>query len=296
MTNSSSLDHLFAAAWQAQTSGRFEEAIGIYRQMLQQGDNASVWLGIGQCHLECKDTAAALAAFRRASAILPDSGAIKHMVAMLEGGAAPERAPDDYVLWVFDGHADDFDARLAGLKYCAPEMIYGLIESVWPREPTRRILDLGCGTGLNAKLFRQYAATLDGIDLAPRMLSHAVRRGYDRLYKGEIHAFLEQTPTRYNILLSTDVFIYIGHLEKTFALCRRVLEAAGELLCTIELGDDTGGPVQLMPTGRFRQSDDYIRKCAENNGFFVAAWSDSPLRIENGIPEPGRAYRLIMKE
>lgn len=284
-------DALLQAAWAVQSSGRPEAAIPLYRRILDQVDHASAWLGLGQCQLDLKQPDAALASLRRAAALLPDSGAIRHMIDMLAGERVPDRAPDDYVLWVFDGHADSFDAHLAALGYRGPQMIARLAERAWPREATRTVLDLGCGTGLNAPLFRAYARLLDGVDLAPRMLNQAARRGYDRLFKAEAHAFLRQAPQRYDAILSTDVFIYIGRLDEFFSLSNQCLEEDGEILCTVELG--TGGQdVQLMPTGRFRQTDAYVRAVAGRAGFVVADWLDDTLRVEQGLAEPGRAYRI----
>ena len=290
-----SAQDLLQLAWQAQSTGQLEQAAEIYQKALDIEETAPAWLGLGQCHLERKDRPAALAAFRRAHALLPQSGAIRHMVDMLEGSRVPDRAPDDYVTWVFDGHAESFEAHLAALNYRGPQMVAGLIEGVWAGDSSRAILDLGCGTGLNAPLFRPYAKRLDGVDLAPRMLQQAARRGgYDHLYKAEAHAFLRRPPCRYDAVIATDVFIYIGQLEEIFSLSEQYLNKNGELLFTIELADGAQ-PVELRPSGRFRQTDAYIRALAGRTGFAVAATHNEALRIENGVPEAGRAYRLTRR-
>lgn len=51
--------------------------------------------------------------------------------------------------------------------------------------------------------------------------------------------------------------------------------------------------MELRPTGRFRQSDTYVRQLANAMDFTVAAAAEGVLRIENDVPEPGCAYRLI---
>jgi predicted TPR repeat methyltransferase len=291
-----SAQSLLQQAWQAQVAGQLDQAAEIYQKALGIEDSAPAWLGLGQCHLERKDPQAALAAFRRAHALLPQSGAIRHMIDMLDGGRVPDRAPDDYVVWVFDGHAERFDAHLAALNYRGPQMVAGLVEGIWARDGSRAILDLGCGTGLNAPLFRPYARRLDGVDLAPRMLQQSARRGgYDHLYKAEAHAFLRRPPCRYDAVLATDVFIYIGQLEEIFSLSDQYLGENGELLFTIELADGTR-PVELRPSGRFRQTDAYIRALAARSGFVVAATHDEALRIENGTAEAGRAYRVVRRQ
>ncbi len=292
-SNTQSTQHLLQLAWQAQAAGQLDQATEIYRKTLDLQETAPAWLGLGQCELERKDSQAALAAFRRALALMPQSGAIRHMVDMLEGDRVPDRAPDDYVVWVFDGHAESFEAHLAALNYRGPQMVAGLIEGRWSGDGSRAILDLGCGTGLNAPIFRPYAQRLDGVDLAPRMLQQSARRGlYDHLYKAEAHAFLRRPPCRYDAVIATDVFIYIGQLEEIFSISDQYLNRSGELLFTIELANGEQ-PVELRPSGRFRQTDGYIRALAGRTGFEVVATHDEALRIENGIPEAGRAYRLV---
>lgn len=273
-------------------AGRSAEAMAIYREILQSGDHVQALIGLGQCQMEAKQREAALDSFRRAAALAPQSTVIRHLIDMLGGGELPDRAPDDYLLWVFDGHADSFDAHLAALEYRGPQMIHRLVKDVWPTEAGRVLLDLGCGTGLNAPLFRGFASHIDGIDLAPRMLQQALRRGgYDGLYKAEAHTFLQRPPRRYDAILATDVFIYIGRLEALFAAAHAALNDAGEMLFTIELGDDAED-VRLMPSGRFRQSDRHVRVCAAQTGFDILATGDDVLRNEHGQAEAGRAYRM----
>jgi predicted TPR repeat methyltransferase len=292
-SNTQSVQDLLQLAWQAQASGQLDRASEIYQKALGLQETAPAWLGLGQCQLERKDPQAALAAFRRALALMPQSGAIRHMVDMLEGSRVPDRAPDDYVVWVFDGHAESFESHLAALRYCGPQMVAGLVEGSWDRDGSRAILDLGCGTGLNAPIFRPYAQRLDGVDLAPRMLQQSARRGvYDHLYKAEAHAFLRRPPCRYDAVIATDVFIYIGQLEEIFSISDQYLNRGGELLFTIELAAGEQ-PVELRSSGRFRQADAYIRALAGRTGFEVVATHDDTLRIENGVPELGRAYRLV---
>lgn len=283
---------LLEQAWARQLAGRPDEAMAIYREILQSGEQVQALIGLGQCQMEAKQAEAALDSFRRAAVLAPQSTVIRHMIDMLGGGGLPERAPDDYLLWVFDGHAESFDAHLAALDYRGPQMIHRLVAGTWPERPDRVLLDLGCGTGLNAPLFRRYASHIDGIDLAPRMLQQALRRGgYDGLYKAEAHAFLQRPPRRYDAILATDVFIYIGRLEPLFAAAHAALNDGGELLFTVELGDDAED-VRLMPSGRFRQSDRHVRDCAARTGFILLATGDDVLRNEHGQAEAGRAYRL----
>ncbi len=290
-----------AAAWQHQMAGEIDAAMALYQAVLtaSAGQHAGAQFGLGQCHLERREIAQALRYLRAALDLAPQSGAIRHLVDALSGNTT-ERAPDDYLRWLFDGHAESFDRHLAALKYRGPWMIRSLAERGWQPEGRHALLDLGCGTGLNGPLFRPYASRIDGIDLAPRMVELAGRRqvngrpAYDRLAVMEIHAFLDQVPDRvYDAILSTDVFIYIGQLERFFARAARVLKPGGEILATIERGA-AATPVQLMPSGRYRHSDHYVEGLAASHGFLLADSLEAPLRIEQGVAEPGRAYRLVL--
>src|SRR4029077_987327 len=57
-------------------------------------------------------------------AFKPDDESARHLRAAILGEAtAPARADDGYVKDVFAGFAEEFDVRLASLKYRAPELV-----------------------------------------------------------------------------------------------------------------------------------------------------------------------------
>ncbi|MFN4310127.1 MAG: methyltransferase [Ferrovibrio sp.] len=283
--------HLFSKAWAYQNSSQFGEAVKVYLNIIENMNSAVAWIGLGQCYLEMNKGSEALGAFRRAYELLPQSGAIKHMIDMLEGGEPPSRAPIDYILWVFNQHADSFDEHLLALDYKGPEMIASLIPDSWAAN-SRYTLDLGCGTGLNSIYFSKYSTKLDGVDISPRMLAQAAKRNYDCLYQAEIHEFLKKSKNKYDTILASDVFIYIGYLDELFALFTSSLSKDGNIFFTIELNTEIDRPVDLMTTGRYRHSINYIEECADKSGFKIAAFTDGSIRTENGVPQAARAYRL----
>src|SRR5262249_15058029 len=101
------------------------------------------------------------------------------------------RAPEDYLIAHFDGFADAFDQTLVEvLGYHVPQPLAALVQGTGRH--FRRMLDLGCGTGLAGPLLRKLGAELMGVDISPRMLEKARARGaYDRLDQAEFTSFLE---------------------------------------------------------------------------------------------------------
>jgi len=233
---------------------------------------------------------AAIAAYRRCLEINPQLHALRHLVHALSGEGMLPRAPDDYLRWVFDHSAPVFERELRALHYQGPEMALAAFHAVAGADaPPQRIIDQGCGTGLNAEVFARHIERIDGIDVAPRMLEQARLRGvYDRLLLGEIADVLAADTRRYSLALSTDVLIYIGEIAPCFAATWRVLEPGGLFVVTVEMSADL--PVKLMPSGRYRQSDAHIRQVATAAGFRLEHCAFAPLRIERGQEEPGGAY------
>jgi len=200
--------------------------------------------------------------------IKPGDGQIRHLLASVRGETTAS-APADYVTTVFDGYADTFDSQLVGaLNYRTPEHLCDMVQQlVAPSANSLDVIDLGCGTGLCAPLFRDMARTLHGVDLAPRMIEKARERGlYDTLEVGDIVAALNSKTAAWDLAISTDVFIYVGALEGVFAACRTALRPGGFLAFSIEAGDDSETFI-LRKTGRYAHASSYIRSLAAATGF-----------------------------
>ena len=79
---------------------------------------------------------------------------------------------------------DFFDARIEGYEAHQLDTIddaaefYPFTAGLLPREPGARVLDLGCGTGLELRYYFELApaAHVTGIDLAPGMLEELRRK------------------------------------------------------------------------------------------------------------------------
>lgn len=139
-------------------------------------------------------------------------------------------------------------------------------------------LDLGCGTGLCGTLLSHQASRLEGVDLSGQMLAKARALGvYDMLAQADVAEHLRTTAKCYDLLLSCDVFIYVGALEAVFAGAARVLEPGGVFCFSVERTDDAHD-YQLMPSQRYAHSERYLRALAASHGFAVVKTLAKPIR------------------
>jgi len=175
-----------------------------------------------------------------------------HLAASL--GESPGRASDAYVEHTFDKFADSFDAHLASLNYCAPELAAQALRDALPAPAAQYdVADLGCGTGLCGPLVRPWARSLAGCDLSAGMLARAsARQAYDALVKEELVQFLAERPDAFDVLVSADTLIYFGELAPVFAAARTALRPGGTLVFTLEaLADDAAADFVLTQSGRY---------------------------------------------
>ena len=242
---------------------------------------------------------AALNAYREVLALEPDNALARHMVAALAG----ERrmvVPEAYVRQVFDTYAGHFDSHLGdNLGYRVPETLREVVlNSVSTSDPGDRVgfghaLDLGCGTGLVAEAFGNDVMHFEGVDLSPRML--ALYKGlYETLVEGELVACLQLSINRepaYDAVLAADTFIYLGDLAPVFAGVAGCLAPDGVFAFSIEIAET--GTFELRPSGRFAQSEAYVRGLAESHGFTVKAFVPTTIRIEFDRPVTGAIFVLI---
>lgn len=276
----------------ARDAGRHAEAEEHFARAVQQAPNRPIsWLGLALSQIDQQRASEAIASLYRARDLSPQSGVVNHLLNSLSGKTS-KRAPEGYVVWLFNTYAANFDNHLARLAYQGPEMLRQLaVRADWCEDKSRAILDIGCGTGLSGQPFLPYASRLDGIDLSPGMLNQARRRGiYDDLHHGEAHAVLGAMPSGiYDTALAADTLIYIGDVAELFRLVADRLKRGGSFLFTVETGEHG---FALTPSGRYSQADAYLRNCAA--GLFDCTDSIAgTIRVEAGQFTPARAYRLI---
>jgi len=287
-------DDGLAAAWlrRAQTLerlGRAADALASYQRVLNiEPASAEAWGGRGTLLRELHRLDEAAHAFAEALRLGADPDLYGYYLASVNGQRVPATAPGAYVEGLFDDYADEFDDHLVGkLRYSAhTRLIEGL--DALARGPFESALDLGCGTGLCGVVVRPGTRYLTGVDLSARMLDKARERGvYDKLVHADVVEHLQTTDARHDLILSTDVFIYIGDLEPLFAAARQRMER-GVFCFSVEVLEEGGeADFSLLPSLRYAHSERYLRRLAAAHGFDWIASSFAQVREDQRDPVPG---------
>lgn len=254
-------------------------------------DAAEPHLALAHARREVGSTEeAALAAEAALARAAPDSALAAQaafLLAALGRAAVPNRAPPEYVRDLFDAFAGRFDADLAGgLDYRTPELLVAALREAGASEGRGRGLDLGCGTGLSGAALAPLVARLEGLDLSPRMLAQARRRGvYAALHLADLLEWLPAHPGAFDLVAAADVFNYLGDLRPALAGVATALRPGGLAAFSLEAGE--GVPFALGATMRYRHDAAHAALLATDAGFEVVARREATLRQERGAPVAG---------
>lgn len=195
----------------------------------------------------------------------------------------------------FDACAVDFEYQLTRLAYRVPTLLSELMVNLGLEYSSKLdILDLGCGTGLCAKIVKPYARTLIGVDLSAGMLAKAERRKlYDTLHRGELTDYLRDVRGACDVIVLGDVLPYVGKLDDVTALAAKALKPGGAILFSAEDGDESKaaeGYARRSRTGRYVHTAAYVeRMCAAAD--LRAEITRADLRLEAGV----RVLGLIVR-
>jgi predicted TPR repeat methyltransferase len=227
-------------------------------------------------------------AMRRAAAAPAIAAQARFLLAALGREALPDRAPAAYVRDLFDQYAPRFDADLTGrLGYRTPALLAALLvrHGITPARRLR-VMDLGCGTGLSGEALAPFARRLEGLDLSPRMLAEAARKGrYDALYEADLLDHLPRHRTAWDLVAAADVLNYLGDLGPALTAIAGALAPGGHAAVSIEAGE--GAPVALGDGLRFRHDPADVAARAAAGGLVEVAQERTALREERGAPVDG---------
>jgi predicted TPR repeat methyltransferase len=239
---------------------------------------ARLWLDAG----EASKALGSLESAEAAGVVDPEqAAAIRGRAQEIQGQL---RADAGYVRHLFNQFASDYDQRMTSrLGYAAPDMLRQLAGYLVDDGQRYDVLDLGCGTGLSGMAFRDLAHRITGVDLAPRMLERAHATGaYTRLVEGDIERLPAGLEGPFGLVIAADVLVYLGDLHTLFAEVRRRLAPDGLWLFTTELGETSDH--ELGPKRRYRHSEAYLRRLADQHGFDVCSLVECACRHEAGVP------------
>jgi predicted TPR repeat methyltransferase len=258
-------------------AGQYEQALGHYEVAIHiKPDFADAFVALANTLADLGRTSEATRSYQRALAINPN-----------------------LVAGLFDGYAARFDTDLVDtLGYSAPRLMReALGRLTGNRRRFRHALDLGCGTGLVGAHFRDVVPRIDGVDLSPGMLEQArLKNIYGKLDCDEIVAWLERTAAgslSFDLVLSADVFIYVGDLERAFKAVRTVLAEGGLFVFSVERLAQ--GSFELLPTFRYAHSTPYVRELASRHGFVIDLMEEIDLRREKDVMIRGTIFVLTRR-
>jgi predicted TPR repeat methyltransferase len=269
------------------------EAIGCYEQALHlKPDYAQAHLCLAAASSEQGRMDVAATHYEAAMKLQPDNEEVRHMLDALHHTTTP-RAPATYVKNLFDKYAGGFDEHLVEkLDYRIPELLYAVIADMLKASAALDVLDLGCGTGLFGAQVKPSSRRLVGIDLSPRMITQARARAiYDELVEGDLMDYLKKAPDEnFDLIVATDVFVYLGDLAQVFAHSQRVLRSGGLFAFSVEGAEHTPGDFVLDISGRFQHSRSYIAQLAQQYGFSEAHSAPAVIRKHDDKPANGYIY------
>lgn len=251
-------------------SGDLSKACACYKQAtLLRPSYFDAFRNLSAVCLELDQEDSALYAIKKAHEINPEDKAIHFQLLALEG-SSPPAPPCEYVTSLFGNYSTKFDHHLTGsLGYAIPQHLrnaLGLFLADGER-PFLNAIDLGCGTGLAGVAIRDLCLNLTGVDLSAEMLVEARAKGvYNNLVQADLHEALASGPASYDLVIATDVMIYVGALEKVFAMVRQRIAPGGYFCFSLET--DTETPTyRLQQTARYAHNPSYAHSLAYQHRF-----------------------------
>jgi predicted TPR repeat methyltransferase len=284
-------DRRYAIARDLERRGDLAAAADLLAQALERESRfPSAWFALADVRERLGDAAGAREAFRQALALDPqDPLGAGLRLARLE--ARTEPMPPNYVRTLFDQYASRYDhALVEDLAYCAPRLLRDAVETTQAVRGLplrfRRMLDLGCGTGLAGEAFADCCDAMFGIDLSPAMIEQAGRKNlYRGLLVADLTDALEREQERADLIVAADAFVYLADLERVCRAAARVIEPGGLFAFTTETHERAG--VVLGEKLRYAHSAEHVRDALEAAGLSVLALAHATPRTENAAPVPG---------
>ncbi|MDP1573799.1 MAG: tetratricopeptide repeat protein [Coxiellaceae bacterium] len=259
---------------------RFNEAL-LYFDKAEKinADDFALALNRGNIHLRRNEIDLAITAYQKAQQLKPTDPEILHILSALTQKTVPDQAPNAFIQSLFNQYAPYYDLHLTNrLSYEIPEKIIKTIALENPHffDAKKRILDLGCGTGLCGMLLKPYASELIGIDLSDNMLTLAREKNcYDSLLQDDITTAMA-AHNNIDLIVAGDVFTYIGDLKTIFESAARALSNKGLFIFTVEKTFEAD--FVLQKSIRYAHNKKYLESLIQENHFQLLRFDTIALR------------------
>lgn len=161
-----------------------------------------------------------------------------------------------------------------------------LVERALPSRQSLVMLELGCGVGVAGAVWRPLARDLAAVEGDGSAAAVARLSGlYDSVVEATPAAHLaELRPASLDLIAAPVACTHSHSLSPFFAGASRALRRGGHFAIAL-LADPRGCEVTILPGGRFRHSDGYMRRLAHAYGFetvSIARLSDRGREGTNG--------------
>jgi predicted TPR repeat methyltransferase len=178
--------------------------------------------------------------------------------------------------------APNYDDYIRNCQWVGTDILFGLMfENI---NPNHKLLDIGIGTGLSSKLFKQVGLQIYGLDGSSKMIDICQSKGIaDKLKVVDLaknDIWFENI--KFDQVISHGVFHLIGNLESIFKQTYSLLNSNGYFGFTFEKINDTIDNFEESATRGlferedkqsgikvFRHTEKYVLELMKLNGFHL---------------------------
>jgi predicted TPR repeat methyltransferase len=268
------LEYRFNLAACLQKNRHFEAALFHYRHILQENkQHYDAIYNMACIYWQLKNISAARFYWQTAQNIR-SSPHIQFILETLINKKTNLTHHQAYVVELFQQYAENYDHDLKNhLKYQIPDFLKDYLKNI----RYGKVLEIGCGTGINGPIIKNICQYLIGVDLSFKMLEKALKKTcYDELRCYDALVFLEENSEHFDCLFALDVSPYILNFERIF-----VAPHIREMIFSIEISSHY--PCELLSSGRMSYHPDFIRQEALKQGFKIHYQKQLVARMQNQL-------------
>ena len=277
--------------------GNNKEAINNLLQAIKIEKNSSkIYFNLAEMFLSIGDLNNSKKFFNKTIELDQNHEAANFKMDLLNGKLKGE-FPKNYLKNYFNDYAETFEKHLiSDLHYSVPIVFSKIINDKYGINYSfKKILDLGCGTGLCGNQIKNNYQSLTGIDISIEMLKKAKEKSiYSELHCCDIINFLTKTNEKYELIIAGDVLIYIGNLSEFFRLCSSVMTENARFIFSIEVEKTKNYSAKL--TGRYSHNYNYIKKLTHKNNLMIEFSENTKIRKEKNNWVLGKVFSVLKKK